>query len=168
MAKRDASVEFLVGFETEFILLKSTRPIGGAHEHLYAACNGLLTGSVESRILREISDSLIGGGVDVSMYHPEAAPGQVLGLYQCLCLTYTSYSTNSSPVLCRPWKPPTLSSIHARPSSTSLPNMDSEPPLHHASMLICPAVARTPIYPSTPPKATLSPQNAWRLSKNRS
>ncbi|KAF9035308.1 glutamine synthetase/guanido kinase [Hymenopellis radicata] len=75
-AKRDASVEFLVGFETEFILLKSTRPIGGAHEHLYAACNGLLTGSVESRILREISDSLIGGGIDVSMYHPEAAPGQ--------------------------------------------------------------------------------------------
>ncbi|KAF9024403.1 glutamine synthetase/guanido kinase [Hymenopellis radicata] len=75
-AKRNASVEFLVGFEIEFILLKSTDPIGGLSQHVYSGCSGLMTGSPESRILRDICDSLIKGGIEVNMYHPEAASGQ--------------------------------------------------------------------------------------------
>ncbi|KAK0206204.1 hypothetical protein DFS33DRAFT_1372595 [Desarmillaria ectypa] len=44
--------------------------------HDYSASYGLSTGSVESRVLREISDSLIKAGIEVTLYHPEGAPGQ--------------------------------------------------------------------------------------------
>lgn len=75
-AKTKAGVEFLVGFETEFILLKSTNPIEAVSYHDYSGSNGLPTGSIESRVLREISDALIKAGVEVTLYHPEVAPGQ--------------------------------------------------------------------------------------------
>ncbi|KAK0467993.1 uncharacterized protein EV420DRAFT_1502262 [Desarmillaria tabescens] len=75
-AREEAGVEFLVGFETEFILLKSTNPIEAVSYHDYSASNGLPTGSVESRVLREISDFLIKAGIEVTLYHPEGAPGQ--------------------------------------------------------------------------------------------
>ncbi|KAK0191284.1 hypothetical protein F5146DRAFT_1047990 [Armillaria mellea] len=75
-ARKKAGVEFLVGFETEFILLKSMNPIEAVSYHDYSASSGLPTGSIESRVLREISDALIKAGIEVTLYHPEAAPGQ--------------------------------------------------------------------------------------------
>ncbi|KAK0238917.1 hypothetical protein EDD85DRAFT_828447 [Armillaria nabsnona] len=71
-----AGVEFLVGFETEFILLKSTNPVEAANYHAWTASNGLPSGAVESRVMREIVESLLKSGIEVTMYHPEAAPGQ--------------------------------------------------------------------------------------------
>lgn len=75
-ARKKAGVEFLVGFETEFILLKSTNPIEAVSYHDYSASSGLPTGSIESRVLREMSDALIKAGIEVTLYHPEVAPGQ--------------------------------------------------------------------------------------------
>ncbi|SJL03811.1 uncharacterized protein ARMOST_07168 [Armillaria ostoyae] len=71
-----AGVEFLVGFETEFILLKSTNPVEAANYHAWTASNGLPSGAVESRVMRDIVESLLKSGIEVTMYHPEAAPGQ--------------------------------------------------------------------------------------------
>ncbi|KAK0434015.1 hypothetical protein EV421DRAFT_1365739 [Armillaria borealis] len=75
-ARKDAAVEFLVGFETEFILLKSTNPVEAVNYHHWSASGGLPSGGIETKVLREISDSLIKAGVDITMYHAEAAPGQ--------------------------------------------------------------------------------------------
>ncbi|KAF9451353.1 glutamine synthetase/guanido kinase [Macrolepiota fuliginosa MF-IS2] len=72
----DAGVKFLVGFESEFILLESTDPVKTANTHQSAASRGILSGSVEARILEEIMDSLVQSGIRVETYHPELAPGQ--------------------------------------------------------------------------------------------
>jgi glutamine synthetase len=77
-------VQFLVGIETEFILLKATSPVPVASNiHNWTHSEGLRTGSVESKILREISDTLLETGIEVQMYHAEAAPGQVSILHSC-------------------------------------------------------------------------------------
>ncbi|EGO03198.1 hypothetical protein SERLA73DRAFT_119022 [Serpula lacrymans var. lacrymans S7.3] len=75
-AKRTLGVEFLVGFETEFILLKSTNPIVAVNNHGWSNSAALGAGTVESKVLEEISDALVASGIEVQMYHAEAAPGQ--------------------------------------------------------------------------------------------
>ncbi|KAI1798339.1 glutamine synthetase/guanido kinase [Ganoderma leucocontextum] len=72
-----AGVSFLVGVESEFILLKATTP-----EPVYA-CSGdwstsvkFRTGSVEAEVLEEIARCLVEAGIELQMYHAEAAPGQ--------------------------------------------------------------------------------------------
>ncbi|KAJ7284618.1 hypothetical protein C8J57DRAFT_1289106 [Mycena rebaudengoi] len=74
--KQSCNTEFLVGFETEFILLKSTDPVEASNVHDFAASVGLLAGSAEAIILQEISDSVRDSGIKVEMFHAEAAPGQ--------------------------------------------------------------------------------------------
>ncbi|KAJ7510416.1 hypothetical protein B0H11DRAFT_2216215 [Mycena galericulata] len=68
--------EFLVGFETEFILLKSTDPVEAVNIHDWSSSAGLLAGSTESIVLQEIADAITASGIPLEMYHPEAAPGQ--------------------------------------------------------------------------------------------
>ncbi|KAF9462500.1 glutamine synthetase guanido kinase [Collybia nuda] len=76
-AKETSGVEFLVGFETEFILLNSTDPITAIHHnHAYSNSLALPTGSVAEIVLEEIADMLQLSGVELLMYHPEASYGQ--------------------------------------------------------------------------------------------
>ncbi|KJA26973.1 hypothetical protein HYPSUDRAFT_132498 [Hypholoma sublateritium FD-334 SS-4] len=75
-AKDAAGVEFLVGFETEFILLTKTLPATAANAHGWCTANALPTGSKEAQVLEEIVDALGQAGIEVQMYHAEAAPGQ--------------------------------------------------------------------------------------------
>jgi glutamine synthetase len=70
-------VEFLVGFETEFILLKSTNPIEAVNDAPWSASCALPSGSDEAKCLEEIADALQTGEIDLLMYHSEGAPGQV-------------------------------------------------------------------------------------------
>ncbi|KAF8827170.1 hypothetical protein HHX47_DHR5000569 [Lentinula edodes] len=70
------SAEFLVGFESEFILLKSTNPVVSMNVHGWSASAGMLNGSIEAEIMEEIADSLQASGITVELFHPEAAPGQ--------------------------------------------------------------------------------------------
>lgn len=72
-----AGVEFLVGIETEFILLKSTDPIEAVNDHPWSVSAALPTGSAESVVMEEIADALETSGIELLMYHAEAAPGQV-------------------------------------------------------------------------------------------
>ena len=76
-AKTNAGVEFLVGFETEFILLKSTSPIQAINTHGWSCSKKLPSGSVEAKVLDEIANALRKSGINLQMYHAEAAPGQV-------------------------------------------------------------------------------------------
>ena len=70
-------VEFLVGVETEFILLTSTDPVTPAHNASWSASRALLSGSVAEKCLEDMADALQYGGIELQMYHAEAAPGQV-------------------------------------------------------------------------------------------
>ncbi|KAJ7454758.1 hypothetical protein FB451DRAFT_1408176 [Mycena latifolia] len=74
--KHSHNTEFLVGFETEFILLKSTDPIEPVNIHDFAASAGLPAGSPEALVLQEIADAITASGIALEMFHPEAAPGQ--------------------------------------------------------------------------------------------
>ncbi|KAI9458927.1 glutamine synthetase/guanido kinase [Lactarius psammicola] len=69
-------VEFLVGFETEFILLKSTHPIEAVNNATWSASCGFSSGSDAAKCLEEIADALHTGEIELLMYHSEAAPGQ--------------------------------------------------------------------------------------------
>ncbi|TFK37006.1 hypothetical protein BDQ12DRAFT_685665 [Crucibulum laeve] len=71
-----AGIEFLVGVESEFILLQSTNPIQAVNEHQFSASAGLLSGSVEALVMQEIADAIQESGIELQLYHPEAAPGQ--------------------------------------------------------------------------------------------
>ncbi|THH13248.1 hypothetical protein EW146_g6942, partial [Bondarzewia mesenterica] len=73
---KQAGVEFLVGIETEFILLKSTDPIEAVNEHAWSVSSALPSGSVAATCLEEIADGLEEAGIELLMYHAEAAPGQ--------------------------------------------------------------------------------------------
>ena len=78
LAEEKAGVTYLVGFESEFVLLKSTTPTLEAISHgEYAASAGLRLGSVEAKVIREIADALEDAGIEVEKFHGEASPGQV-------------------------------------------------------------------------------------------
>ncbi|PPR03642.1 hypothetical protein CVT24_007756 [Panaeolus cyanescens] len=75
-ARNEHNVAFLLGFESEFILLKNTSPIEATNPHGWCASAALPSGSVETRAVEEIIDSLIESGIEVQVVHSEAAPGQ--------------------------------------------------------------------------------------------
>ena len=70
-------VSFLTGFEIEFILLKSTLPEAEPiSTHDWTTTSSIYAGSTGAIVLEEIADALQSGGVELQMYHAEAAPGQ--------------------------------------------------------------------------------------------
>ncbi|OCH86577.1 FLU1-II protein [Obba rivulosa] len=72
-----AGLSFLVGFESEFIILSETSPKPIAVNNADWSCAAkLFSGSKETVILEEIADTLQAGGIELQMYHAEAAPGQ--------------------------------------------------------------------------------------------
>jgi len=61
----------------EFILLKSTFPEAEPISiHNWSTTASIYTGSTGAIVLEEIADALQAGGIEVQMYHAEAAPGQ--------------------------------------------------------------------------------------------
>lgn len=67
---------FLVGFETEFILLKNTYPIEAVNPHGWNSTHALPSGAKETEVIEEIARGIIDSGIELMMYHSEAAPGQ--------------------------------------------------------------------------------------------
>jgi glutamine synthetase len=93
-------VHYLVGFETEFVLLQKTddNSIKAVSEHHYSASRAIVTGSPAAACIENIVTALEQCGITVEMYHAEAASGQVrfsiivLGIMP----VFTSYSMRSS------------------------------------------------------------------------
>ncbi|KAI0075970.1 FLU1-II [Panus rudis PR-1116 ss-1] len=76
-AKEKAGVSFLVGVESEFILLKETSPKIVEVNHGDWSCSSKFpSGTVEATVMEEIADNLQNAGIELQMYHAEAAPGQ--------------------------------------------------------------------------------------------
>jgi glutamine synthetase len=76
-AKTASDVDFLVGFETEFILLKSTTPIEPVSIHAWTSADALRSGSTATTVVAEMVHAIELSGIEVQIYHGEAAPGQV-------------------------------------------------------------------------------------------
>ena len=83
-AKTASDVDFLVGFETEFILLKSTYPIEPISIHAWTSADALRSGTAPTKVVAEMVDAIELSGIEVQIYHAEAAPGQV-----CRYIIYT-------------------------------------------------------------------------------
>lgn len=66
-----------MGFESEFTLLKSTRPIEPVGTHLYAAPSATYPDRVETKVLEEIANGIVADGIELQVYHAEGAAGQV-------------------------------------------------------------------------------------------
>ncbi|EDR06640.1 uncharacterized protein LACBIDRAFT_328500 [Laccaria bicolor S238N-H82] len=75
-AKNELDLSFLIGIESEFILLKQTNPIEAVNNHGWSNSTALPSGSIEAKVLEEIADALNAAGIELQMYHAEAAPGQ--------------------------------------------------------------------------------------------
>ncbi|PFH47991.1 hypothetical protein AMATHDRAFT_150829 [Amanita thiersii Skay4041] len=75
-AKTEFGIDYLVGFETEFMLLQSTEPLVAAGHHRSSAFRALLTGTVVTTVMQKIADSLRSSGVELMSYHAKQGPGQ--------------------------------------------------------------------------------------------
>lgn len=69
-------VEFLIGFESEFVLLKKPSPIEVVNAHGWCSSAAFPSGTIETQVLKEIGDCLKISGIELQAYHSEAAPGQ--------------------------------------------------------------------------------------------
>ena len=69
----------MVGVETEFTLLKPTtsNPLEPVNGHQWSTTLAVATGTVEAQVMEEIADAIQVDGIELQMYHSEAAPGQV-------------------------------------------------------------------------------------------
>jgi glutamine synthetase len=77
-ASSAAGVTYLAGFESEFMLLSSTSPdIIPVNSADWARSSKMPSGSVEYEVMEEIALCLDKAGIELQMYHAEAAPGQV-------------------------------------------------------------------------------------------
>ena len=76
---------FLVGVESEFILLKNTNPIEAVNSHGWGISKALSAGVKETEVMEEIAHALIDSGIELMLYHSEGAPGQVGGFNFLLC-----------------------------------------------------------------------------------
>ena len=85
-AAEELGVEFLVGFETEFTLLKSANPLVPVNDRQWSTTFAITTGTVEAKVLEEIADAIQNDEIELQMYHAEAAPGQVRPAY---CFMFT-------------------------------------------------------------------------------
>jgi len=93
---RAAGAEFLVGVETEFILLKSTDPVEAVNDYAYCMSSKLLTGTTPAIVLEEIADALEIAGIKLLVYHGEAAPGQVCDILLRGCRPQTDFPAANS------------------------------------------------------------------------
>ncbi|KAH8091348.1 FLU1-II [Cristinia sonorae] len=75
-AEDAAGIRFLAGVEHEFVLLSATSPATAINSADWCVSSKLSSHSREAKVLEEIADVLQKSGVELQMYHAEAAPGQ--------------------------------------------------------------------------------------------
>lgn len=81
---------FLAGFESEFILLSAISPKPVEVNNAAWSCSAKHpTGAVETKVMEEIADALLEAGIELQMYHAEAAPGQVCRALYILAVSLT-------------------------------------------------------------------------------
>ncbi|KZT42362.1 glutamine synthetase/guanido kinase [Sistotremastrum suecicum HHB10207 ss-3] len=75
-AKANNDVEFLVGFESEFILLSAIDPPTPINNAKWCYSSAARPGSLELKVMEEIVQALDVSGIVVEYWHSEGTPGQ--------------------------------------------------------------------------------------------
>lgn len=75
-AEETLHTKFLVGTETEFVLLKSTAPPVPVNSQGWCASGALMTGAVETQVMEEMAKALVDAGIELQVFHSEAVNGQ--------------------------------------------------------------------------------------------
>ncbi|EIW77468.1 glutamine synthetase guanido kinase [Coniophora puteana RWD-64-598 SS2] len=75
-SKEKHGAEFLVGFESEFILLESTSPAKAINDSGWCSSSAFNAGTSGQKVLDEIAKCIKASGIELQMYHSESAPGQ--------------------------------------------------------------------------------------------
>ncbi|KAF8190459.1 hypothetical protein BJ912DRAFT_323034 [Pholiota molesta] len=75
-ARDELGVEFLVGFESEFILLAGESPYEPVSTHEFSSSQALRAGAVATIVMDEIARNVQASDIELQMYHGEASPGQ--------------------------------------------------------------------------------------------
>jgi glutamine synthetase len=76
-AQGDYDISFLVGFETEVVLLEDgVFPPVPISNHAWSTSLALRSGSIGKFVVEEIYDVLTDAGIVVQQFHGESAPGQ--------------------------------------------------------------------------------------------
>jgi len=76
-AKKELGISFLVGFETEFMFLKSKSPIESLDVPSgWSSVRALTSNSMVEMVLQEIGDAIQQAGIEVQMIHSEGGRGQ--------------------------------------------------------------------------------------------
>ncbi|KAI6098631.1 hypothetical protein EV401DRAFT_995316 [Pisolithus croceorrhizus] len=75
-AEETLHTRFLVGTETEFVLLRSTVPPVPVNSQGWCASGALMTGAVETQVMEEIAKALIDARIELQVFHSEAVNGQ--------------------------------------------------------------------------------------------
>ena len=88
-AKTACDVDFLVGFESEFILLKSTNPIEPISFHAPNSADAVRSGSTTAMAVADMVHAIELSGIEIQMYHGETAPGQVCHWHYLLIITHS-------------------------------------------------------------------------------
>ena len=76
-AREKAGLSFVVGVESEFVLLRSVSPMTTQGDVDYATARRMPNSGVETKVMLEIAEGLREAGIEVQRYHAEASPGQV-------------------------------------------------------------------------------------------
>lgn len=74
-AEETLHTKFLVGMETEFVLLKSTAPPVPVNSQGWCASGALMTGAVETQVMEEMAKALVDAGIELQVFHSEAVNG---------------------------------------------------------------------------------------------
>ncbi|KAF8905216.1 hypothetical protein CPB84DRAFT_1771927 [Gymnopilus junonius] len=75
-AEKESHAKFLVGFESEFVLLKSSRPFLTVGAHAFSTSESLRSGDIATKVMNDIAKAVQASGIELQLYHGEAAPGQ--------------------------------------------------------------------------------------------
>ncbi|EIW81762.1 glutamine synthetase guanido kinase [Coniophora puteana RWD-64-598 SS2] len=75
-AEEKLGVEFLVGFESEFTLLESTKPVKAVSDGAWSYASSFNAGTAGQKVLDEIAKQIRASGIELLIYHSEGGPGQ--------------------------------------------------------------------------------------------
>ena len=76
-AREKAGLSFVLGVESEFVLLRSVSPMTTQGDVDYATARRMPNSGVETKVMLEMAEGLRDAGIEVQRYHAEASPGQV-------------------------------------------------------------------------------------------
>lgn len=75
-SQKNSGVEFLVGFESESILLNNTNPFEAINDHGWSTAQAFKSVTTGTQVFEEIAHTLALADIELQQYHSEVASRQ--------------------------------------------------------------------------------------------